>query len=227
MNIRVLNLLLPVLSLLILSAPAIAETRYIVDQIVVNLRENADNQSATIKNLRTGTPLEILEEDSSYVKVRISSGEEGYIKKQYVTSEIPSPIIIARLEKEQDRLNKELAQLEQAKKSQLELKNSAEDELAKMDALLAQTKLELKLLTDKYEDLRFKSEHIVQLAEEKELLDAEHSKLSAEVLELRKENEGFLRSKAIRWFLAGGGVFLFGWIIGKISRKNRRDGLYR
>jgi len=227
MNIRVHNLVFTFLLTLILAAPAIAETRYVVDQIVVNLRENSNNQSPTIKNLKTGTPLEVLEEDASYVKVRIKSGEEGYIKKQYVTKKTPDPIIIARLEKEQARLKKELDQLKQSSTTQLELKNSAEDELAKLDGLLAQTKKELKQLAEKHEELRFKSEHIVQLAEEKELLEAEHGQLSTEVLQLRRENEGFQRSNAVRWFLAGGGVFLFGWIIGKISRKNRRDGLFR
>jgi len=227
MNIRVRDLLLCLLLLCLLSAPALAETRYVVDQLVVDLRDGKGSQYTTVTNLKTGTPLEILEEDDSYVKVRTAGGEEGYILKQYVTTQTPSPIIIARLEKERDRLKNELAQLQQAAARQSELKNSAETELADLDAELAQSRQALKLLNDKYEELRFQSEHIVQLAEEKELLDAEHSRLSAEVQLLRKENEGFQRSIAIRWFLAGGGVFLFGWIAGKVSRKNRRDSLYR
>lgn len=221
------RLLLSLLLILILAATALAETRYVVDQLVVNLRDSNGSQYNTVKNLKTGTPLEILEEDNRFVKVRIKSGEEGYILKQYVTKKTPSAITIARLEKEQARLKKEVEQLRQASTTQAELKNSAENELDEMDKALAKSRQELKTLAKKHEDLKFKSEHIVQLAEERDALDAEHSKLSSEVEVLRKENEGFHRSNAIRWFLAGGGVFFFGWIIGKISRKNKRDTFYR
>lgn len=227
MKFRVRNLSLTALLIFLLVSPALAETRYVVDQLVVNLRDSKGNQYKTLKNLKTGTPLEILEEDNTFVKARVKSGEEGYILRQYVTKKTPGPIIIAKLEREQARLKKELEQLKKSSASQIELKNSAEDELTELDKALKQSQQEMKLLAEKYENLRFKSEHIVQLAEERDMLDTEHEKLSVEVQELRKENEGFQRSSAIRWFLAGGGVFLFGWLIGKISRKNRRDGFYR
>ncbi|PLX90009.1 MAG: TIGR04211 family SH3 domain-containing protein [Desulfuromonas sp.] len=227
MTFRRTDLFILVLLLLLSASPALAETRYVVDQIVVNLRDSKASQYNTLKNLKTGTALEVLEEDSRFVKVRIASGEEGYILKQYVTKKIPSPITISRLEKERDSLREKLERLQQDNQAQTELKSSAEDELEEMDKALIQSRQELQALTEKYEDLRFKSEHIVQLAEERDLLDAEHSTLSAEVEQLRKETDGYQRSEAIRWFLAGGGVFFFGWLIGKISRKSRRDGFYR
>lgn len=227
MNIRVRNLLLSLLLILLLATPSLAETRYVIDQIVINLRTGKGNEYRTIKTLKTGTAMEILEEDKNYLKVRIKSGEEGYVLKQYVSKKTPGPIVISRLEKEREQLKKEIERLKADNEAQSSLKSSAEDELTEMDKALTLSKQELKLLGDKYEELRFKSEHIVQLADERDQLDAEHSKLSAEVQQLRKENEGFQRSSSIRWFLAGGGVFLFGWIAGKISRKKRREGFYR
>jgi len=227
MNLGKYKLLFLFLLVLIVATPALAETRYVVDQIVVNFRDGKGKEASTIKNLRTGTVLEVLDEDATHVKARIKSGEEGYILKQYVTKKIPSAQVIAQLERDLAQAKKELEQLKKTSSASIELKNSAENELAELDKTLVKTRQDLSLLKKKHEELRFKSEHIVQLAEEKELLDAEHSALSAEVQLLRKENEGFQRSNAIRWFLAGGGVFLFGWLIGKISRKNRRDGFYR
>ena len=227
MTFRGTDLFIVLLLLLLPASPALAETRYVVDQIVVNLRDSKSSQYNTLKNLKTGTALEVLEEDSTFVKVRIASGEEGYILKQYVTKQTPSPITIARLEKERDSLREKLDRLRQDNQAQAELKSSAEDELEEMDKALVKSRQELQALTEKYDELRYKSEHIVQLAEERDLLDAEHSKLTTEVEQLRKETEGYQRSEAIRWFLAGGGVFFFGWLIGKISRKNRRDSFYR
>ena len=52
----------------------------------------------------------------------------------------------------------------------------------------------------------------------------ENAQLTAEVQILRDENLSLKRSGVIKWLLAGGGVFFFGWIIGKISRK-RKQGL--
>ena len=36
-----------------------------------------------------------------------------------------------------------------------------------------------------------------------------------------EKNEKLIAARMVKWFLAGGGVFFFGWIIGKISRKKR------
>ena len=81
MDIRVKNLFLSFFLIIFLATPALAETRYIVDQLVVNLRDGKGNQYETIKTLKTGTALEILEEDATYVKVRTISGETGFVIK--------------------------------------------------------------------------------------------------------------------------------------------------
>ena len=222
-------LVFSVLILITLSgAIAFAETRYVIDQIIVNLREGKGTDFKTIKTLKTGTPLEVLDEDSSYVRVRTKTGEEGFVAKQYVTKQTPSPLVIQRLQNDNKRLTAELDQLKKISTTQSELKANAEDEIDQLDKTLNQSRDQLKQMQQRYEDLRFKSEHIVQLAEERDLLDAENKKLSSESLQLRQENEDFRRSQTIRWFLAGGGVFLFGWVAGKISRKGgRRDHYYR
>jgi SH3 domain protein len=48
-----------------------------------------------------------------------------------------------------------------------------------------------------------------------------NEKLSSKVQLLNAENSELKRTGMIKWFLAGGGVLLFGWIIGRISRKKR------
>ncbi|MBW2472459.1 MAG: hypothetical protein JRE18_10305, partial [Deltaproteobacteria bacterium] len=76
-------------------------------------------------------------------------------------------------------------------------------------------------MTEKYNALLAQSEDVIKLAAEREKLLKENVKLTAGIKELRKENKKMADSKMIKWFLAGGGVFFFGWIIGKISRKKR------
>jgi len=76
-------------------------------------------------------------------------------------------------------------------------------------------------ITEKYNTLLSQSENVIKIAAEKDRLLKENKILRAETQELRKKNEKMENSKMIKWFLAGGGVFFFGWMIGKISRKKR------
>ena len=54
-----------------------AETQYVSDQLVITLREGQGNEYKIIKMLKTGTPLEIIEESELYLKVRTESGNEN------------------------------------------------------------------------------------------------------------------------------------------------------
>jgi len=87
-----------------------AKTQYVSDELVINLREGKGNEYKIIKMLRNGTPLNILEEAEQYLKVRTAEGLEGWVLKQYITSETPKTAIIAGLENERDRLNSSLGQ---------------------------------------------------------------------------------------------------------------------
>ena len=48
-----------------------------------------------------------------------------------------------------------------------------------------------------------------------------NDELTSEIRSLTEENSVLLRTGAIKWFLAGGGVFCFGWLLGKLSRKKQ------
>src|SRR4030042_680111 len=87
-----------------------AKTQYVSDELVIHLREGKGNEYKIIKMLRNGTPLNILEEAEQYLKVRTGEGLEGWVLKQYITSETPKTAIIAGLENERDRLNSSLGQ---------------------------------------------------------------------------------------------------------------------
>jgi SH3 domain protein len=84
-----------------------AKTQYVSDELLITLREGKGNEYKIIKTLRTGTPLEILEETEHYLKVHTEEGLEGWVLKQYITSETPKAKIISGLRQEIDRLKTE------------------------------------------------------------------------------------------------------------------------
>ncbi len=89
---------------------AAAKTQYVSDELVITLREGRGNEYRIIKMLRRDTPLEILGEAEQYLRVRTKEGLEGWVLKQYITSETPKTAVITGLESERDRLNSVLGQ---------------------------------------------------------------------------------------------------------------------
>ena len=209
-----------------------AETQYVSDQLVITMREGQGNQYTIIKMLKAGTPLEIIEESDQYLKVRTESGSEGWVLKQYVTSEIPKPEIIAGLKKTIDRLNTKIEQYKKDKESlQDELKTAKSDHnnkirdlqqtLSSSRGMAEQASGDLKEITEKYNALLRDSKDVVLLVKERDNIKASNSELQAKTERLQQENDKLRRSQMIWWFAAGGGVFFVGWIVGKVSRQKR------
>jgi SH3 domain protein len=84
-----------------------AKTQYVSDELIVPMRAGKGNEYKIIKMLTTGTPLEIIEEDKDYLKVRAQDGQDGWVLKQFIISETPKAKIIAGLKQEIDRLRAE------------------------------------------------------------------------------------------------------------------------
>ncbi|UCE79468.1 MAG: TIGR04211 family SH3 domain-containing protein [Nitrospiraceae bacterium] len=212
---------------------ASSETQYVSDQLIITMREGQGNEFKIIKTLKTGTPLEILEESEQYFKVRTQDGLEGWVLKQYITAETPKTEMIARLEKKRDRLQSQLEQYRRDKGSfQDEIKTVKSDYNARINEInqnlsaksreAEQTAEELKQVSEKYNALVTQSKNVVELVDERDRLKLQNNSLSTGNERLQKENTRLKRMEMIWWFLAGGGVFFIGWITGKVSRKKRR-----
>ena len=213
---------------------AAAETMYVSDQLLITFRQGKSTGHKILKTLKTGAPLEILEreEGDNYLKVRLQSGEEGYVLSQYLTNDTPKLILISRLEKQLEEIRKQLAQAKTKRtESSRELNAVQEKQALKEGELtgsinelnrdLEKTKKDLQIATVKYNTLLDNSGKVVEITNDRDRLKASNEKISSEVQSLTAENDDLLRTGMIKWFLAGGGVLLLGWIIGKISRKRK------
>jgi SH3 domain protein len=99
---------LALLSILTFSVGIVdAKTEYVSDELVITMRAGKGNEYKIIKMLTAGTPLEIIQEDQQYLGVRTQDGQEGWVLKQFITSETPKAKVIAGLKQEIDRLKTE------------------------------------------------------------------------------------------------------------------------
>ncbi|MBW2506300.1 MAG: TIGR04211 family SH3 domain-containing protein [Deltaproteobacteria bacterium] len=212
--------------------PATADTRYVGDELVITLRAGKSSQHKIIKTLKTGTALEVLEEDETYLKVRIQDGSEGYVLRQYVSSDPPKTQRIAELEKLNSNLQKKYKTLETTN-SDLEMQLKAYREKSgqeisnlrvkstELEKNLEQALTGERMMAEKYDALLAQAENVVEIAAERDRLLQQNEKLQAEAATLAEKNEKLADARMIKWFLAGGGVLFLGWLIGRISRKKR------
>lgn len=199
-----------------------AETRYVSDQITITLRRGPGTEYKILKNLGTGTPVEVLEDGETWLMVRHQDGTEGYVLSQYLTGELPKTIIIARLQKEKERLKSRIAELGARAQTWTAEKEELQRQVSDVQQAFKKEKSDRLTVSKDYQNLQESAKNVSELLAERERLKAENEKYAGELQQLRGENEKLLRKAIIKWFLAGGGVLLVGWLMGKSSRTKKR-----
>ncbi len=188
-----------------------ADTRYVTDQLVITLREGKGNEYKIIKTLGTDTAMEVLAEEGNYLHVRLADGTQGYVLKQYISPRIPKSKKINNLELEVEQLRSQAEEQQGALAAQETLQSELEtlrQELAAREQELAR--------------IRELSDNALVLDEERKRLRLELDEAQAQLSTLQEENRTMLSDVSVRWFLAGGGTLLLGWILGKFSRRKAR-----
>lgn len=89
-----------ILVLLGIFSSAQAETVYVAKRIRVDLRADVLENSAVVKTVETGTPLEVLERSDRFAQVRDPQGVEGWIEARYLSPEPPARLQLVPLQKE-------------------------------------------------------------------------------------------------------------------------------
>ena len=73
-----------------ISTPAFAEKQYVTDRILLGIHIEADEGSAIIKSVPSGTELEVIEKTNGFIKVKLEDGTEGWVSSGFVMKETPS-----------------------------------------------------------------------------------------------------------------------------------------
>lgn len=88
------------LSIALTAANSQADTQFISDVCYVSLRAEQNNQSKVVfSGLKTGNVVTLLEapEESDWSKVRTENGKEGWLRRQYLTSNPTAQMQLERL----------------------------------------------------------------------------------------------------------------------------------
>lgn len=212
---RVKRLILVALALLFGAAGAQAATRYVNDVIKITMRTGPGINHKVIKMPQSGQQVELLDNQGDWSYVRMPDGTDGWVLSRFLTDKVPNEIQLTRLREAQETLTRRLSELE-AENERLKSENQTLAEETSAAEAQAQE------ATASFAELRAESEDYlaVKSAYEEAAEELATQKERADSLAARVDRVEW-RSNVI-WFLAGGAVFLIGFVIGGFNEKGKR-----
>lgn len=233
MEIRPKAIGLALVLLLLTLSSAQARTAYVSDMLILTFREGPGSNYAVLKTLKSNTVLDVLEEDQGYYKVTLESGEEGWVDKQFVIFEPPKALALEQVEREKAALEEQLAGMEETiRQLRAEINGQTDVTEGKLSVLEDQARKtaqenqqltrELETTRKRLESLEAASQDVVATLDANRALTEENKRLAKSLETAESENSRLFRTGMIKWFLAGVGVLLMGWLIGLMLSSNRR-----
>jgi SH3 domain protein len=200
------------------AAAVYAERGYVTDSFKITVRTGPSIENKIIAMLSTGDPVEILEEQKDWSLVRLVDSpdqKEGWVLNRYLMYRKPWRIQSEDLAQQNEQLKERVTALQEGKVDA----NSLQTELE-------QTKQKLEKARLDFENLKLESANYLQLKEEYQGLQAALENARQEAQKLSEETESMRLTQNVKWFLAGGLVFLVGWLIGlsmgRLQKRRRR-----
>lgn len=207
---------------LLLAAAAHAETRYVSDRTIVELRRGPSIEYLILRNLEAGAAVELLEQDAEagYSRVRVrDQGTEGWILTRYLTAQ---PIARDRLAAAETELQNARAKVDELEKEVADLSGQLRSAQADLEA----TRSTNGEVSKELADIRIAAANVIEIREQNQSLQQRLAQSDAQVQRLTLENQALMSRNNQNWFLIGAGVLFGGILLGLIApslRKKRRS----
>jgi len=192
-----------------------AASMYVTDLIKLTLRSGPSTEYKILAVIESGQQLEILEPGEDWSLVRLDNEKEGYVLSRYLTPEPTHNILLEQLAEKHKALTQQAAAL-------MEENTKLKAENKELKSNLGNTQQTLQQVDQDYKELKAGSAEFLTL---KAKFEQASKHLTAQTQRAEKLDEELSRvemNQYIKWFLAGSGVLLVGFIIGFSARKQRR-----
>jgi SH3 domain protein len=195
--------LIGLLTLSMATGSVYARTVYVTDNVDIPMRVGDSERSKIVKILNVGAPLSVLEEnnDNGYTYVQAASGTEGYILSRYISSEPSSRTQLENVLKKMEALQEENKQLKASQLSNQDLSKERDK------------------LSNELTELQQTAANAIQLKQQRDQLQERVVSIERELQQLKREHQALTDSSNQDWFLYGGGLSLFGVLLGFILPK--------
>jgi SH3 domain protein len=229
-------LILSIIVLLTLPPDGLAKNGWVSDMLVLTFRQGPGNTYAVEKTLTSNTLVTILDDQNGFFKVELESGETGWVDNKFIIFDPPKAVLLEQALDKNRQLARQIEQLSRDIETQKEKistsRSDFNDKLTPLENSLKQQvdenrqiKQDLEKAREKYNTLVKQSKNIQQIIEQNKQLTQTNKEISVQLKELEDKHRNLFKTAMIKWFLAGVGVLLLGWIIGQsVSSKKRRYG---
>lgn len=202
------KLLLVLFSLAVIQTTS-AASRFVIDELWLQLRTGPSSEYRIIKAVKSGDKLKILKDDkeSGYSQVRTKEGTEGWVLTRFLDSK---PIAKIRLSWAETKIKELTEELETAK-TQLDEVVGKNSNLNNTSSTLARKNEQL---TQELNKLKKISKNAVALSEKAQKLTKRNQEIEIRMQTLEAENTQMISSRQKDFLLYGGGLVIAGIIAG-------------
>ena len=197
------------------SAVGFAETRYVTDLLKLPLRTGPSTEYKILDLVKSGQQLEVVEPGKDWSQVRLPNGKEGYVLNRYLVGQPTSAVQLAKLQSQYTSLRQQATAL-------IEENNRFKEENKKFKSSLNTNETALSKLETDYKELKAGAAEFLSLKKKYREVSTQLAEQTERANTLDKELSGLEMNQYIKWFLAGSGVLLVGFIIGFSAKRGRR-----
>mgnify|MGYP003630224919 FL=1 len=201
---------------ILLSATAHSATVYISDVQFVAIREGLDNSTRAVeRGLKSGTPLDVIEQNDGYTKVRTPSGNEGWVADYFLSEDM---VIRDQLDTLRTRLSKSTESRTEIVDT-LKLSQQKIQELSNINTSL----------NDENESLKQQLQTAAELSEKARAIVSQNDDVSYQIESLKQQastavaqSEKLQDTTEQKWFMLGAVTLFGGLLLGALLPLLRR-----
>ena len=201
--------------LMCFSANGLAESMYVTDLLKLTLRSGPSTEHKILSVVESGYQVEMLEPGEDWSLVRIADGKEGYVLTRYLVPEATHNLRLEKLQTKHKALVQQAATL-------LEENTRFRNESKKLKATSDRNEKAFKKLQTDYDKLKAGSADYIELKEKYKTVSGQLAEQTKRAAALDEDLRAIEINQYIKWFLAGSGVLLVGFIVGYSARRQRR-----
>ncbi len=202
----------------------VAQTNYVTDDFEIMFRAGPSVQNKIIRPLRSGTPIEVLNNDAGngHSQVQTARGEIGYVLTRFISNSVPAKNKLSQLQQRLDALTADPGDV----RAELALAQEGNQLLIEDNMKLA---TRLKEAQDRITQIESISGDTIALTEENQRLSNEVQQLLLQLDDFRIQTETLRDTTDIKTRLVTTGIvvvgILLGWILSLAgSRRRNRSG---
>jgi len=203
------------IGLLLLSVSVWAEPMYVSDIMKITLRTGPSADHRVIAMLQSGQAVEVITSEGEWTQVKLADGNEGWVISRLLTSDKPKILLFEQTAAKNKALIAQLSDL-------IDKNNNFQEATKKLENELTLLKKKLQETVHAYEMLQKDSSEILALQSKYKKSARELDVQVRKAMEMEAQIETIRSHQNIKWFLIGAGVLFVGFILGLISKRQRR-----